>query len=202
MVKLILNGEEREIDPKKYKNFGELLDELQKEFKDRVLSKLVINGKEIPLVHIDQLRPAVIDEDNLTIELTFEPMKMFLINMLDDIIEYLDKVIGLLPKVSEDMIVDAEKGYNEIRDLSEGLSAIEDLRKNTEKLSNLSLADVGIKKEEQQEVVGILQNFVSSLENKDIIDLSDHIEENIPKVLEFYKNYFQKVKQILEENVN
>ncbi len=202
MVKLIVNGEEREINPKNYKNFGELLDELQKEFKDKILSKLVINNKEIPLAHIDQLRPAIIDEDNLTIELTFEPMKQFLIDMLEDIIKYLDKVIGLLPKVSEDMIVDTEKGYNEIRDLSEGLSAVEDLRKNTEKLSKLSPADVGIKEEEQQEVVGILQNFVNSLENKDIIDLSDLLEENIPKVLGFYKNYFQKVKQMLEESTN
>jgi len=202
MVKLIVNGEEREINPKNYKNFGELLDELQKEFKDKILSKLVINDKEIPLAHVDKLRPAIIDEDNLIIQITFEPMKLFLIDMLDDIIKYLDKVIGLLPKVSEDMIVDTEKGYNEIKDLSEGLSAVEDLRKNTEKLSKLSPADVGIKEEEQQEVVGILQNFVSSLANKDIIDLSDLLEENIPKVLEFYKSYFQKVKQMLEENAS
>jgi len=202
MVKLIVNGEEREIDPKSYKNFGELLDELQKEFKDEILSKLIINDKEIPLAHVDQLRPAIIDEDNLTIELTFEPMRLFLIDMLGNVIEYIDKVISLLPKISEDMIVDTEKGYNEIKDLSEGLSAVEDLRKNTEKLSKLSPADVGMKEEEQQEVVGILQNFVSSLSNRDIIDLSDLLEENIPKVLEFYKNYFQKVKQVLEENAS
>lgn len=202
MVKLVINGEEREINPKDYKNFGELLDEIQKEFKDKVLAKVVVNGKEVPMIHIDELRGAILDEEGLTIELEYKPLKEFLLDMLQNIIKYLDNVLSLLPKVSEDMIVDTEKGYNAIKDLSEGLSAVEDLRKNTEKISNLSPKDVGLSEEQEGEVVGILKDFVDSLEKRDIIELSDIIEYQLPKVLKYYKEYFGKVKDILEQQAS
>ncbi len=202
MVKLVINGQEREINPKDYKNFGELLDEIQKEFKDKVLAKVVVNGKVVPMIHIDELRGAILDEEGLTIELEYKPLKEFLLDMLQNIIKYLDNVLSLLPKVSEDMIVDTEKGYNAIKDLSEGLSAVEDLRKNTEKISNLSPKDVGLSEEQEGEVVGILKDFVDSLEKRDIIELSDIIEYQLPKVLKYYKEYFGKVKDILEQQAS
>ena len=202
MVKLVINGQEREINPKNYKNFGELLDEIQKEFKDKVLAKVVVNGKVVPMIHIDELRGAILDEEGLTIELEYKPLKEFLLDMLQNIIKYLDNVLSLLPKVSEDMIVDTEKGYNAIKDLSEGLSAVEDLRKNTEKISNLSPKDVGLSEEQEGEVVGILKDFVDSLEKRDIIELSDIIEYQLPKVLKYYKEYFGKVKDILEQQAS
>ncbi len=202
MVKLIVNGEEREINPKDYQNFGELLDKLQSEFKNKVLSKVVVNGKEVPMIHVDELRKAIIDEEGLTIELEYKPVKEFLLSMLDNIIKYLDKVLSLLPKVSEDMIADTEKGYNAIRDLSEGLSAVEDLRKNTEKISNLSPKDIGMAEERETEVVEILKSFMDSLEKRDVIELSDIIEYQLPKVLKYYKEYFEKVRDLMKQKLS
>ncbi len=201
MVKLIVNGEEREIDAKDYKNFGELVEELKKEHADKVLSKLVVNGNEIPLSKMDSLLGATIDEDGLTIEVEFKNIKDFLVDTLEEVVKYVDNVISLLPKVSENMIVNSQEGYKAIKDLTDGLTAVENLRENTIKVSRITPSDVGMK-DREDEVVGILKNFVGGLERSDIIDLSDIIEQQLPTVLNYYKEYFSKVLEILKSKAN
>lgn len=201
MVKLIVNGEEREIDAKNYRNFGELLDEIKKEQEGKVLARLVINGNDIPISRIDELLRATLDEEGLTIEMEFKPMKEFLIDTLEEVIKYVDNVISLLPKVSENMIVDTDKGYKAIKDLTDGLTAVENLRENTVKVSRITPKDVGMESRED-EVVEILKKFADGLEKRDIIDLSDIIEGQLPKVLNYYKEYFTKVLEILKSRVS
>ena len=201
MVKLIVNGEEREIDAKNYRNFGELLDEIKKEQEGKVLARLVINGNDIPISRIDELLRATLDEEGLTIEMEFKPMKEFLIDTLEEVIKYVDNVISLLPKVSENMIVDTDKGYKAIKDLTDGLTAVENLRENTVKVSRITPKDVGMENRED-EVVEILKKFADGLEKRDIIDLSDIIEGQLPKVLNYYKEYFTKVLEILKSRVS
>ena len=201
MVKLIVNGEEREIDAKNYRNFGELLDEIKKEQEGKVLAKLVINGNDIPISRIDELLRATLDEEGLTIEMEFKPMKEFLIDTLEEVIKYVDNVINLLPKVSENMIVDTDRGYKAIKDLTDGLTAVENLRENTVKVSRITPKDVGMESRED-EVVEILKKFADGLEKRDIIDLSDIIEGQLPKVLNYYKEYFTKVLEILKSRVS
>ncbi len=201
MVKLIVNGEEREIDAKSYGNFGELLEEIKKEQEGKVLARLVINGNEIPISRIDELLRATLDEEGLTIEMEFKPMREFLIDTLEEVIKYVDNVINLLPKVSENMIVDTDKGYKAIKDLTDGLTAVENLRENTVKVSRITPKDVGMESRED-EVVEILKKFADGLERKDIIDLSDIIEGQLPKVLNYYKEYFTKVLEILKSRVS
>ncbi len=197
MVRLVVNGEEREVDAKSYENFGQLLDELQKEQQGKVLAKLVVNGNEVPLSKVDELRGATIDEEGLTIEIEFKPLKEFLIDTLEEVVKYVDNVINLLPKVSEEIIVDTNKGYKAIKDLTDGLTAVENLRENTVKVSRITPSDVGMK-DREDEVVQILKNFVDGLERSDIIDLSDIIEQQLPTVLNYYKEYFTKVLEILK----
>ena len=201
MVKLIVNGEEREIDAKNYRNFGELLDEIKKEQEGKVLARLVINGNDIPISRIDELLRATLDEEGLTIEMEFKPMKEFLIDTLEEVIKYVDNVISLLPKVSENMIVDTDRGYKAIKDLTDGLTAVENLRENTVKVSRITPKDVGMESRED-EVVEILKKFADGLEKRDIIDLSDIIEGQLPKVLNYYKEYFTKVLEILKSRVS
>ncbi len=201
MVKLIVNGEEREIDAKNYKNFGELVEELKKEHKNMVVSKLTVNGSEIPLARVDELLGATMDEEGLTIEIEFRSIREFLIDTLEEVVKYVDNVIRLLPKVSEDMIVDTQKGYRAIKDLTDGLTAVENLRENTMKVSKITPSDVGMK-DREGEVVGILKKFVGGLEKSDIIDLSDMIEQQLPVVLNYYKEYFSKVLEILKSKAN
>jgi len=193
----VVNGEEREVDAKSYENFGQLLDELQKEQQGKVLAKLVVNGNEVPLSKVDELRGATIDEEGLTIEIEFKPLKEFLIDTLEEVVKYVDNVINLLPKVSEEIIVDTNKGYKAIKDLTDGLTAVENLRENTVKVSRITPSDVGMK-DREDEVVQILKNFVDGLERSDIIDLSDIIEQQLPTVLNYYKEYFTKVLEILK----
>ncbi len=193
----MVNGEEREVDAKSYENFGQLLDELQKEQQGKVLAKLVVNGNEVPLSKVDELRGATIDEEGLTIEIEFKPLKEFLIDTLEEVVKYVDNVINLLPKVSEEIIVDTNKGYKAIKDLTDGLTAVENLRENTVKVSRITPSDVGMK-DREDEVVQILKNFVDGLERSDIIDLSDIIEQQLPTVLNYYKEYFTKVLEILK----
>ncbi len=201
MVKLIINGEEREVDAKSYSNFGELVEELKKEYNDKVLSKLVVNGNEIPLSKMDNLLDATIDEDGLTIEVEFKNIKEFLVDTLEEVVRYVDNVISLLPKVSENMIVNSREGYKAIKDLTDGLTAVENLRENTIKVSKITPSDVGMK-DREDEVVGILKNFVGGLERSDIIDLSDIIEQQLPTVLNYYKEYFSKVLEILKSRTS
>lgn len=201
MVKLIVNGEEREIDAKDYNNFGELVEELKKEYSDKVLSKVVVNGNEIPLSKVDDLLGATIDEEGLTIEIEFKSIKEFLVDTLEEVVKYVDNVINLLPKVSEDMIVNSQKGYKAIKDLTDGLTAVENLRENTIRVSKITPDDVGMK-DREDEVVGILKNFMEGLERSDIIDLSDIIEQQLPTVLNYYKEYFSKVLEILKSKAN
>ncbi len=197
MVTLIVNGIERKINPADYENFGHLLDVLQKEMPNKVLTALKINGKDIPLVYVDELKAAKLDENNLTIEMEYSSVKDFLITTLKDIIAYIDKVIDLLPEVSEKMVVDTEKAYKDVQDLSEGLSAIQELQSNTSKMSGVSMEETGITEEEQEEAVNILKKFVDNLENRDVIELSDALEYEIPKVLKLYRRYFEKVRELL-----
>ncbi len=201
MVKLIVNGEEREIDAKDYSNFGELMEELKKEHSDKVLSKVVVNGNEIPLSKVDDLLGATIDEEGLTIEVEFKNIREFLVDTLEEVVKYVDNVINLLPKVSENMIVNSQEGYKAIKDLTDGLTAVENLRENTIKVSKITPSDVGMK-DREDEVVGILKNFVGGLERSDIIDLSDIIEQQLPTVLNYYKEYFSKVLEILKSKTN
>ncbi len=201
MVKLIVNGEEREIDAKDYSNFGELMEELKKEHSNKVLSKVVVNGNEIPLSKVDDLLGATIDEEGLTIEVEFKNIREFLVDTLEEVVKYVDNVINLLPKVSENMIVNSQEGYKAIKDLTDGLTAVENLRENTIKVSKITPSDVGMK-DREDEVVGILKNFVGGLERSDIIDLSDIIEQQLPTVLNYYKEYFSKVLEILKSKTN
>ena len=116
---------------------------------------------------------------------------------LEDVVSYIDNVVKLLPGVSESMIVDTQKGYRAVKDLTEGLSAVESLRENTIKASGIVPDDVGMKSRED-EVMGILRDFVDSLEKNDIIELSDMIEKELPKVLSYYRDYFSRVLEILK----
>ncbi len=197
-MRLIVNGEERSFNPESYENFGQLLSEIEKENEGKVLSRLVINGKEIPLSQIDRLRDARIDEGVESIEMEFEPLRKFLVKTLEEVVKYVENVIKLLPKVSEDMVVDSSKGYRSVKDLTEGLSAVESLRENTMKISGITPGDVGIS-DREGEVAQILKDFVDNLERRDIIELSDLIERELPKVLEYYRDYFSKVLEILKE---
>ncbi|QTA38384.1 hypothetical protein JYK00_02340 [Thermosipho ferrireducens] len=198
MVKLIVNGNLQEFDASAYKNFGELLDAVSKEQSGKVLKELSINGKMIPISRVDELRGAVIDE-NIEIEMNFASLQEFFVSTLSDVVDYIDNILSLLDEVSKEVMLGNREGFDNINNLAEGISAMENLRTNAIKLTGLTPADFENNIEEV-EVMNILSEFVKALETKDLIELSDLLQNKIPIVLKYYRGYFKNVLNSIEMN--
>lgn len=198
MVKLNVNGNLETFESSKYKNFGELLDEIVKKYKGMVLKEVKINDKDVPINRIDELRDAILDED-LEISVQFVPLQEFFISTLADVVDYISNIEKLLEKVSSNVLVGESEGFNNIKDLAEGISAMENLRVNSIKMTGYAPSDFENNIDEKK-ITEILTDFVTALETRDLIELSDLLEEKIPLVLEYYRNYFMNVLNVLKQN--
>jgi len=198
MIKLNVNGNLETFESSKYKNFGELLDEIVKKYKGMVLKEVKINDKDVPINRIDELRDAILDED-LEIRVQFVPLQEFFISTLADVVDYISNIEKLLEKVSSNVLVGESEGFNNIKDLAEGISAMENLRVNSIKMTGYAPSDFENNIDEKK-ITEILTDFVTALETRDLIELSDLLEEKIPLVLEYYRNYFMNVLNILKQN--
>lgn len=198
MVKLNVNGNLETFESSKYKNFGELLDEIVKKYKGMVLKEVKINDKDVPINRIDELRDAILDED-LEISVQFVPLQEFFISTLADVVDYISNIEKLLEKVSSNVLVGESEGFNNIKDLAEGISAMENLRVNSIKMTGYAPSDFENNIDEKK-ITEILTDFVTALETRDFIELSDLLEEKIPLVLEYYRNYFMNVLNVLKQN--
>ena len=195
-MKLVVNGREKEISIEDFKTLGELIEKVRKDQKSQVLKSVILNGEEIPLSKLEEFNEIPLKEDT-TVELVFTSLRLFLLEALEEVISYIDKVVGLLPRVSKSVISGSPEGYRSINDLAEGLNAMETLRVDTMKISGLRPEELELANREKN-VVKILNDFVNALNNKDIVEISDMIESEIPKVFSYYKEFFTKAKQILE----
>lgn len=198
MVRLNVNGNLETFESSKYKNFGELLDEIVKKYKGMVLKEVKINDKDVPINRIDELRDAILDED-LEISVQFVPLQEFFISTLADVVDYISNIEKLLEKVSSNVLVGESEGFNNIKDLAEGISAMENLRVNSIKMTGYAPSDFENNIDEKK-ITEILTDFVTALETRDLIELSDLLEEKIPLVLEYYRNYFMNVLNVLKQN--
>jgi hypothetical protein len=198
MIKLNVNGNLETFESSKYKNFGELLDEIVKKYKGMVLKEVKINDKDVPINRIDELRDAILDED-LEIRVQFVPLQEFFISTLADVVDYISNIEKLLEKVSSNVLVGESEGFNNIKDLAEGISAMENLRVNSIKMTGYAPSDFENNIDEKK-ITEILTDFVTALETRDLIELSDLLEEKIPLVLEYYRNYFMNVLNVLKQN--
>ncbi|MDK2838624.1 hypothetical protein Ob7_04712 [Thermosipho africanus Ob7] len=198
MVKLNVNGNLETFESSKYKNFGELLDEIVKKYKGMVLKEVKINDKDVPINRIDELRDAILDED-LEISVQFVPLQEFFLSTLADVVDYISNIEKLLEKVSSNVLVGESEGFNNIKDLAEGISAMENLRVNSIKMTGYAPSDFENNIDEKK-ITEILTDFVTALETRDLMELSDLLEEKIPLVLEYYRNYFMNVLNVLKQN--
>ncbi|EKF49845.1 hypothetical protein H17ap60334_03870 [Thermosipho africanus H17ap60334] len=198
MVRLNVNGNLETFESSKYKNFGELLDEIVKKYKGMVLKEVKINDKDVPINRIDELRDAILDED-LEISVQFVPLQEFFLSTLADVVDYISNIEKLLEKVSSNVLVGESEGFNNIKDLAEGISAMENLRVNSIKMTGYAPSDFENNIDEKK-ITEILTDFVTALETRDLMELSDLLEEKIPLVLEYYRNYFMNVLNVLKQN--
>jgi len=193
MVKVILNGVEKEFSAENFENFDALLKTVVLE--GQVLKALKINSKEVPVSFVDELRSAKVDEEIL-IEIETQDAISFLKDTLKDVLGYIGNVKALLPQVASNVITGNEAGWKAIKDLAEGLSAMENLRNSTNQITKLNESELALFTE-RKEVAEILKELLSSLDKKDVFEISDLVENKIPVVLDYYIDYFSKVLEAI-----
>lgn len=193
MVKVIINGQEQNYMSSEFENFGDFLKKIIPEGK--VLKTLKINEKIIPISYVDELKGARIDED-ITIEMELVNTVEFLKDTLNDVLGYINNVKELLPKVSSNVIVGNEEGWRAIKDLADGISAMENLRNSTNQITKLSESELAMSTT-MGEVTDTLRELLVALDNRDNVEISDIVENKIPSVLDYYIEYFSKVLEAL-----
>ncbi len=196
MIKAKINGEMKEFDAENFNNFGEFLKEVIPQ--NHIIKVLKINNKDIPVTFVEELKEAKIDKD-IEIEIEYISVVSFVKETLRDVVGYIEKVESLLPEVSKDVIVGNQQGLKAIKDLSEGISAMDSLKNSTYQIVKLTDEELNITTR-PEEVVKVLKDFLMALETKDMIELSDMLENKIPVVLQYYKEYFTKALHMLSIN--
>jgi hypothetical protein len=193
MVKVVVNGEEKLFNAQDFENFSALLKTIVTEGK--VLKSLKINGKEIPVAYVEELKSAKLDEE-LLIEIETQDAVSFLKETLQDVLGYIRHVKELLPQVANSIITGNEAGWKAIKDLSEGLAAIENLRSSTNQITKLNESELALTTE-RNEVSNILREMLEALDKRDVFAISDVVENKIPIVLDYYIEYFTKVLEAI-----
>jgi hypothetical protein len=193
MVKVVVNGEEKLFNAQDFENFSALLKTIVTEGK--VLKSLKINGKEIPVAYVEELKSAKLDEE-LLIEIETQDAVSFLKETLQDVLGYIRHVKELLPQVANSIITGNEAGWKAIKDLSEGLAAIENLRSSTNQITKLNESELALTTE-RNEVSNILREMLEALDKRDVFEISDVVENKIPIVLDYYIEYFTKVLEAI-----
>lgn len=193
MVKVVVNGEEKLFNAQDFENFNALLKTIVTEGK--VLKSLRINGKEIPVAYVEELKSAKLDEE-LLIEIETQDAVSFLKETLQDVLGYIRHVKELLPQVANSIITGNEAGWKAIKDLSEGLAAVENLRSSTNQITKLNESELALTIE-RNEVSNILREMLEALDKRDVFEISDVVENKIPIVLDYYIEYFTKVLEAI-----
>src|SRR6056297_3543263 len=100
MITVTVNGESNQFDDKKYPTFKDFYDENKLEGK--VLSRLVINEKEVPVSKLDDIFSATF-EGGETVEMTFEELIPFTLDLLSNLMEYFEKFENALPAFAKNI---------------------------------------------------------------------------------------------------
>lgn len=193
MVRVIINGKEEMHNANDFENFGDFLRRMIPA--GNVLKSLKVNDKLVPISYVDELKGAKIDEDIL-IEMEIVNTVEFLKDTLKDVLGYINNVKTLLPRVSNNIIIGNEDGWKAIKDLSDGISAMENLRNSTNQITKLPESELGMSIT-LEEVTSTLRELLAALDKKDNLEISDIVENKIPRVLDFYIEYFSKVLEAL-----
>ncbi|HOK88067.1 MAG TPA: hypothetical protein PKI14_15105 [Fervidobacterium sp.] len=193
MVKAIINGEEKDFDAEEFQNFGEFLRKVLPE--GQVLKTLKINDKDVPVAFIEELKSAKMDED-IKIELELVDTVQFLKETLNDVLGYIEHVKSLLSQVSDNLLTNNEAGWKAIKDLSDGISAMENLKGSTQQITKLSENELNLVIK-TDEVMKVLKELLNALDIRDNLEVSDIVRNKVPTVLDYYIEYFGKTLEIL-----
>ncbi|AEH52011.1 hypothetical protein [Pseudothermotoga thermarum] len=188
MVRIIINGQETLVPAQEYKTFGNLYDAFAP--KNMVLKKLVVNSIDVPPQKVSELREALLEE-NTTVSMEFVTPSEFVAEILPGVIENLNMMTNLIPELTQAIRARKPEAFENLKNLSESIAALENLKQNVLKIAPLQQPDFS-------DVVLRLKKVVEAMESGDHGKLADVIAENLPVVLKTYAELFERVLRKLE----
>ncbi|AAD36255.1 hypothetical protein THMA_1205 [Thermotoga maritima MSB8] len=194
-MKVIVNGEEIVVEG--VQTLGELLNRVRENKGNLVVKRIVIDHEEQPLSRLEDLKQMEINEE-MEIELELSPLKDFLLETIEEVLRYIERVKPLLGKVADAVVAGTTEGYRSINDLAEGLNAMENVRMNTVRITGINSKELGLKVEEEN-LVRILTDFVNALQSKDLVKIADLIDGELKDVFEYYEEFFKRVEELLQK---
>ena len=195
MFDLIVNGENKQLDEATYNTIGDIISGLRKE--RNVIISVKFNNTSYGMSDINSIMKEKIKTGS-KLEIKTSPVDEFLRAAIANVVDYIDKVKGLLPEVSKNILTRNEAGFKAIKELADSLSTIENLKNNAITISGLKTMEDEFS-EREEETKKILASFVSSLEKKSYIEISRKMENDIPKVLDYYRSFFVKVLKSMKK---
>ena len=127
MITAIVNGEKTQYDDKKYHSFKEFYDDNKVDGK--VLTELIVNDKEVPVSKLDEIFTATF-EGGETIEMAFEELIPFTLNLLSNLMEYFGRFEDALPDFARNIRSGDAESIDGLKNLQEGLKALEVMKTN------------------------------------------------------------------------
>ncbi len=196
MITAIVNGEKMQFDDKKYNTFKDFYD--KNKLEGKVLSKLVINGKEVPVSKLDDIFSATFEGGEL-IEMSFEELIPFTLNLLSNLMEYFEKFENALPAFAKNIRSGSQESIEGLKNLQEGLKALEVMKTNLFALTGTNEGDFSELSQEKGKLQDTLEKMNKSIFDKDWQELSQLIEFDLPKAIKYYKILFNQSAEILNQ---
>ncbi|MFW6248811.1 MAG: hypothetical protein ACOC4J_03470 [Bacteroidota bacterium] len=196
MITATINGEIKQFDDKKYKTFKEFYDE--NKLDGKVLSKLIINGKEVPVSKLDDIFSATFEGGEL-IEMSFEDLIPFTLNLLSNLMEYFDKFENALPAFAKNISSGSSQSIEGLKNLQEGIKALEVMKTNLFALTGTNEGDFSELQSEKEKLQDTLGKMNQRIFDKNWTELSQLIEYDLPEAIRYYKILFKKAADILNQ---
>ena len=196
MITVTVNGETNQFDDKKYPTFKDFYDENKVEGK--VLSRLVINEKEVPVSKLDDIFSATF-EGGETVEMTFEELIPFTLDLLSNLMEYFEKFENALPAFAKNISFGSPESIEGLKNLQEGLKALEVMKTNLLALTGTQEDDFAQLQSEKDKLQDTLGKMNQSIYDKDWQELSQLIEYDLPEAIKYYKILFKESAEILNQ---
>lgn len=196
MITATVNGEKIQFEDKRYDNFKDFYDENKMEGK--VLSRLVINGREVPVSKLDEIFTATFEGGEM-IEMTFEKLIPFTLNLLSNLMEYFEKFENALPAFAKNISSGSAESIEGLKNLQEGLKALEVMKTNLFALTGTNESDFSDLQNEKDKLQDTLGKINQNIYDKDWIELGQLIEYDLPEAIKYYKILFKQSAEILNQ---
>lgn len=190
---MVINGEEQEFEDGQFKNFKELYDHVKPP--GRVLARLVVNGSEIPIARVSELFNSYF-EGGETVEMEFVSVKDAAKNLIESGREYIQRAKSIITKIPQQLLVDEKAGFEAVAMMAEGLGLLEEMRDGLSRALGLTLEELGLSVDFSKSV-NILKALSEALKARDVVAISDIIDEELVNVYDSYLRFFEKVEDFL-----